>query len=150
MYATPVLLSGVACLVFTQAETNFLNQHYKTILQNLQKLPSLTPHSVTYFLAGSLPLTAQLHIRQLGLFSMICRLPDDPLNSHARNVLTLSKRSSKSWFWQIRDLCLQYCLPHPLHFLDYPPQKQKFRKLVKSRVTDNWEKKQPFYTKMIN
>ena len=47
MYATPVLLSGVASLVLTQAETNLLNLHYKTILQNLQKLPNLTPHSVT-------------------------------------------------------------------------------------------------------
>ena len=72
---------------------------------------------------------------------MICRLPDDPLNSHARNVLTMSKRSSKSWFWQIRDLCLQYSLPHPLHLLQYPPQKVKFRTLVKSRITDHWEVK---------
>ena len=139
MYATPVLLSGVPCLVLTKADTNLLNQHYKNILQNLQKLPSLTPHSVTYFLAGSLPLTAQLHIRQLGLFSMICRLADDPLNYHARNVLTTSKRSSKSWFWQIRDLCLQYSLPHPLHFLECPPNKEHFRKLVNSRITNYWE-----------
>ena len=129
MYATPVLLSGVSCLVLTKAETNLQNQHYKDILQNLQKLPSQTPHSVIYFLAGSLPLTAQLHIRQLGLFSMICRLPADPLNSHARNVLTTSKRSSKSWFWQIRDLCLQYSLPHPLNFLESPSNKEHFRKL---------------------
>ena len=141
MYATPVLLSGVSSLVLTKAETNLLNQHYKDILQNLQKLPALTPHSVTYFLAGSLPLTAQLHIRQLGLFSMICRLADDPLNTHARNVLTMSKRSSKSWFWQIRDLCLQYSLPHPHHFLECPPQKEQFRKLVKARITDHWEVK---------
>ena len=141
MYATPVLLSGVASLVLTKVETNMLNQHYKNVLQNLQKLATQTPHSVTHFLAGSLPLTAQLHLRQLGLFGMICRLPDDPLNIHARNVLTMSKRSCKSGFWQVRDLFLQYNLPHPLQFLDHPPDKEKFRKLVRSRVVDYWEQK---------
>ena len=72
---------------------------------------------------------------------MICRLPDDPLNIHAKNVLTMSKRSSKSWFWQIRDLFLQYKLPHPLQLLEHPPDKEKFKKLVRSRVIDHWEEK---------
>ena len=141
MYATPVLLSGVASLVLTQSETNMLNQHYKNVLQNLQKLPTQTPHSVTHFLAGNLPLTAQLHLRQIVLFSMICRLPDDPLHVHAKNILTMSKRSCKSWFWQIRDLFLKYNLPHPCHLLDHPPDKEKFKRLVRSRVIDHWEEK---------
>ena len=72
---------------------------------------------------------------------MICRLPNDPLNIHAKNILTMSKRSCKSWFWQIRDLFLQYNLPHPLQLLHHPPDKERFRKLVRSRVIDHWEQK---------
>ena len=41
----------------------------------------------------------------------------------------------------MRNLFLQYSLPHPLLFLSNPPQKEVFKKLVKSKVTDYWENK---------
>ena len=72
---------------------------------------------------------------------MIVHLPDDILNKHARNALITLKPSSKSWFSQIRDICLTYNLPHPIQLLDYPPTKEQFRKLAKSRVVDFWEQK---------
>ena len=87
--------------------------------------------SVVYFTAGSLPLTAILHLRQLSLFSMISRLPSDPLNSHAQHVLLTA----------IRHLFLQYGLPHPLDILSNPPSKEAFKKLVKSKIIDFWERK---------
>ena len=77
-------------------------------------------------------------IRQLGIFLMICRLPNSPLNKHARFVLTQVPISSRSWFHTIRDLCLQYNLLHPLTLLDCPPAKEAFKKEVKLRVTDYW------------
>ena len=40
---------------------------------------------------------------------------------------------------QIHEICLRYRLPHPLHILQNPPNKQKFKQLVKSRVLDYWE-----------
>ena len=91
------------------------------------------------FLAGSLPGEAILHTKQLTLFSMICRLPGDPLHTHAHYVLTCSPRSAKSWFQQVRDICLQYSLPHPLELLQHPPSKHSFKTLVKRQVTDYWE-----------
>ena len=49
--------------------------------------------------------------------------------------------TAKSWFVQVRNLLLLYGLPHPLHLLQNPPSKDSFKKLVKSRVLDYWEKK---------
>ena len=92
-------------------------------------------------MSGTLPATAVLHERQLGLFGMVSRLPSDPLNRHARHALTVAKKNSSSWFGNIRDLCLKYGLPHPLTLLDSPLSKAKFRSLIKSKITDFWEQK---------
>ena len=100
-----------------------------------------TPDSLVYFLSGCLPARAEIHLRQLSMFGMVSRLRNDPLNIHARNVLTDSKKTAKSWFTQVRDLSLQYCLPHPLLILDNPPTKESYKKLVKSRILDFWENK---------
>ena len=141
LHGTPVLMSGLASLVLLQTELNSLNQHYKDTIQHLQKLHPKTPSSVIYFLAGTLPATAVLHLRHIGLFGMITRLPNDPLNSLARNALTCLRPSSKSWFWIIRDICVLYSLPHPPHLLSCPLPKEALKKLAKSKVTDYWEVK---------
>ena len=141
MYATPVLLSGLASLVLSESELSLLDSHFKETTQNIQKLLAKTPRAVVYFLAGCLPLRAILHLRQLTLFGMVARLDGDPLLIHARNILSRGKPSSKSWFWQIRDICLQYNLEHPLVILENPPSKEKFKKTIKSHVINYWENK---------
>ena len=141
MYGTPVLFSGLACLVLSKPEVNVIETHFKNTLQNLQKLHQNTPRCVVYFMAGSLPAEAILHLRQLGLFSMITRLQTDPLNVHARYTLTNAPTSAKSWFQQICELYLRYHLPHPLQLLDFPPTKEGFKNLVKLKVLDFWQEK---------
>ena len=105
LYATPVLLSGLASLVLTEAELKVLDTHYKNTVQNLQRLHQNTPRGVIFLLAGCLPCRAVLHCRQLSLLSMVCHLPDDPLHSHARHILASAPPSAKSWFQQVRKLC---------------------------------------------
>ena len=96
IYGNPVLMSGLASLVLSGPEQTLLDHHGKQNYQNLQKLHDKTLDSVVYFLAGCLPASAEIHRRQLSLFGMITRLTSDPLNIHARNVLTEAKSSSKS------------------------------------------------------
>ena len=105
----------------------------------LRLLPS-TPHPVIYFLAGCLPGEALIHLRQLALLGMISRLPESLLHRQALNVYC-SKGSSWSWFHQVRDLCLQYQIPHPLTFLMSPLSKETFKNLVKKQVLRFWEEK---------
>ena len=100
-----------------KSEIGIIDQHYKEILEKIMRLHPRTPRCLVYFLAGSLPGTALLHQKMLGIFGMICRLKDDILHRHAIHVLTVSKPSCKSWFVEIRNLCLQYGLPHPLLLL---------------------------------
>ena len=141
IYGTPVLMSGLGSLVLNSKEVNLIHQHHKNTIRCMQKLPDETPQAVIFFMAGTLPATAILHERMLGLFGMVSRLQKDPLNSHARHALIIAKQNSSSWFANIRDLCAQYSLPHPLHLLDFPLSKAKFKHLIKSKVTDFWEQK---------
>ena len=137
LYCTPVLFSGLASLCPNKAEISIVDKHYQYTIQILQRLHQKTPRSIVFFLAGSLPGEALLHMRQLSLLSMICHLPADPLHQHARYILTVY--SAGSWFHQIRDVCIQYKLPHPLSLLSDPVPKLRFKKLVKLKVTEYWQ-----------
>ena len=141
MYGLPVLLSGLGCLYLLESEKKTLSQHYKETLQNLQKLYPNTPESVVFFLGGSLPFLAHLHMRQLSIFSMICRLPGNILNELAKYVLTCLPDNTKSWFCQMKDVCYQYNLPTPLLLLKNPPSQEEFKAEVKLKVLDYWQRK---------
>ena len=142
VYGFPVLLSGLGSLVLSKAELSIVNSHHKETLQHLLRLLPRTPQAVYYFLAGSLPGEALVHLRQFSLLAMISCLPDSPLYKHALNVFT-ARSAGCSWFHQVRDLCLQYQLPHPLTLLDTPSplSKETFKKLAKKQVTSYWELK---------
>ena len=141
LYGLPVLLSGVGSLYLLQSEIQTLSQHYKKTLEGLQRLYQKTPEPVVFFLGGSLPLPALLHIRQLTLFAMICRKPENILHRIAKYILTCLPDSTKSWFIQIKSLCYQYSLPHPLILLADPPSKQVFSKLIRLNIQDFWQSK---------
>ena len=141
VYAVPVLLSGIASLVLTSSQVNMIDQHYIYTLRNLMKAYHSTPRSFVLFMCGSLPASALLNLRQLSLFSMICRRPGDPLHTRALYSLTCVKPSSKSWFTMIRTVCHMYGLPHPLTLLREPLSKEAFKRMTKSHVISFWEEK---------
>ena len=138
LYGAPVLLNGVASLVLNQKELTVLDSHYLVTIQGLLRLHDRTPRSVVYFLAGTLPIRAVLHQKILSLFRMVCHLHGDPLNEHAKHVLLQTGSCNKSWFVQLRNICLLYGLPHPLQLLDNPPKKEIFKSLVKKMVVRYW------------
>ena len=141
IYAMPVLFSGLGSLVLTKPEVRIVDQHYMNIIRNILKTLPGTPQAFIFFLAGSLPGKALLHLRQLSLFIMIAHLPKDPLYTRALYALTIAPPAWRSWFSQLRDICLLYRLPHPLTILRNPPSKSQLKKLFMSHVIDYWEVK---------
>ena len=107
IYCLPVLLSGLASLLLSKSEVNKLNQCYKTNLTRLMKLCDNTPDCALYFLTGTLPCEAHLHLHQLALFSMICRLKDNIFYELARSSFLGTVNVSHTWFDQIRLLCIE-------------------------------------------
>ena len=102
------------------------------------KLPIDVPEEAIYFLAGSLPFTAHLHLRCLALFGMICNLRNNILFNIAEASLLTAAPSHKSWFTMLRNLCIQYGLPDPLKLLQSPMPPARFKSLCKSKVYDYW------------
>ena len=141
LYAQPVLLKGLGSLVLLKAEVDMIDHHIKVTQEKLLRLHPKTPRCVVSFLAGCLPGTALYHLKLLSIFGMVCRLKESILYQHACQVLIKSKSSSRSWFIGIRNICLQYGLPHPLDLLRSPMSKISFKSMVKKRVISLWEEK---------
>ena len=140
IYGTPVLLSGLGSLVLKKSEQLVISSHHRKTLSNMLGLLPSTPHAVIYFLAGSLPGEALIHLRQLSLLGMVSRLKGSYIHRHAVNVFN-RKISTKSWFHQVRDICLMYQLPHPLVLLTTSSTKEAFKNLCKKHVLNYWELK---------
>ena len=142
LYGCPVLLSGLASLVLNKTELASIDHHYKLSLERLQRLYRGTPASVVYFLAGSLPAGALLHLRQFSILGMISRTgSENILFRHGYQILSGYLTSNHSWFLQVRELCQQYSLPDPLHILENPPKKESFKRQVRQHVLDWWNTK---------
>jgi hypothetical protein len=141
LYASPVMFSGLAALILNTKEQGVIQSHHKLTLSRLQKLPTNTPACVIYFLAGSLPATALLHLRQLCLLGMLARQGEESiLQQVGRQALMYSgKGSHRSWFLQLRTISQQYGLPDPLLTLQSPPTKQSWKSLCKAKVISWWE-----------
>ena len=72
---------------------------------------------------------------------MICSLDDNVLKFLAKDILIQAKSSAKSWIQDVRDLTIQYQLPHPLLLLENSLPKDKFKQLCKQKVLEYWHEK---------
>ena len=140
VYGVSVLLSGLSSLVLSSKEEKLIDQHYKVHIQRLLRLHQATPAPVVFLLAGCLPLQAQLHLRMFSLFGQLCRLRggDNILARQASSIYSSADPSSRSWFWKLRQLCLQYGLPHPATWLTSQPTKLQVKTTAKSAVLQYW------------
>ena len=139
VYGIPVLLSGMGSLVLNKAELTTISIHQQKTVQRLLRLLPNTPCAVLYFLSGCLPGEALIHLKQLSILAMITCLAGTPLHTHAIEVYSTGA-SPNSWFHQVRNLCLQYQLPHPLTLLTPPTplSKDAFKRLAKKQIVSYW------------
>ena len=109
------------------------------MLTRLLKLFDKTTHCFVFLTAGCLPAEALLALRILGLFGMICRLPDNILHKMAEQALLTEDDRSGSWFVQARLLCRKYQLHTAIKLLSLNLLKERLKSLAKSKVVDHWE-----------
>jgi hypothetical protein len=79
-YVLPRMVHGLEATVLTRKQTTQLSAYFKTLLRQLQSLPPNVATCTVFLLIGTLPLSAHLDKRYLGLFGAISRLdPNNPL-----------------------------------------------------------------------
>ena len=108
-------INALKLVLYDTGNSEYFLPRY-SLYMNYWRFFDKTPHSVTAFLAGRLPGTALVHLRLLSNFGMIARNPSSILHKLGLEFFS-HKLASKSWFSQIRDICLLYQLPHPLSFM---------------------------------
>ena len=142
IYGSGVLFSGTASLVLSEKEVSSLSRHYRHTICKLQKLPITAPSCVIFFLAGSLPAVAILHLRILSLFGMIARSdPSSVLQQIGRKELLSEHCNKYSWFQKVRAITQLYLLSDPLLLLQNPPTKESWKKTCRAKILDYWELK---------
>lgn len=144
IYGSGILFSGVASLVLSEREISAISRHYRHVICRMQKLPLTTPRCVVFFLAGTLPAVAIIHLRMLSLLGMIARSEATSiLQKIGRSSLlnTSNNRNKYSWFFRVRLVAYQYSLPDPLLVLQEPMEKAKWKSLCRSKVISYWEQK---------
>ena len=134
VHVLPVLISCLSSLVLKESDIYLISQQHKKTIKNLQKLYDKTPDPIIFFLSGTLPGKAVLHLRQFSLLSMISHLQDNPLHQHLVRVLATAKQGASSWVLNLRDTSLVYGLSHPLQILQNPMPKSKFKAMIKRAV----------------
>ena len=127
-------------MYLSRKEIELINTQHNNNVRNIQRLFKGTPRSFYLLTGGSLPGIGLLHQRQLSLFGMICRLPDsNPLFIHASFYFNNSL-SYKSWFKQVDELTKLYKLPTCIELLNLKLDKESFKKQVKLRLADHWQR----------
>ena len=138
--SAPRLYSGLATLLLSPSEVSSLHAYQKVTLERLQRLYPRTPSNKVYFLSGTLPAPAILHMKQLGLLLMITMLgPNNILWKHGIHMLHHSVK--ESWFTQVRNLAIQYFLQDTLLTLVFPPSsKSSWKTQVRTAITAYWHR----------
>jgi hypothetical protein len=59
----------------------------------------------------------------------------------AVQILSSPSNYQNSWFHQLRDICKNYSIPHPLQLLSDPPSSSSFKNTCKKKFLDFWNRK---------
>jgi hypothetical protein len=141
-YVIPRMLYGLEAVTLTQKQINTLEIAYRTMLRQLQALPSKTATEAIYLLMGMYPIEAVLHQRTLSLFGAIARLDNDSfLKTLACRQLSLREVTSKSWFQYVLAVARKYGLDHFIHYSVqvYIP-KSDWNRAVLEPIKDFWSR----------
>ena len=137
VYVTPVLLHSLEALILSDSDYKSLEQFYRTLLRQVQHLPSNCANPAVYLLLGCIPIEGQIHIRMLTFFCSVLRRPSIGRQVIERQ-LAVKNVKSHSWTVQIRNILAMYNLPSAYQLLNNPPTKNGWKCAVEKAVCDHW------------
>ena len=100
------MLSGMSTSVFSRSELDIDPKNQISFLTDLMKLHDNTLESYLHLMSGILCAQALIHMQVLGLFCMICRIPENILYKMAEISMLTKVKKSKSWFVYVCHICV--------------------------------------------
>ena len=138
IYVTPVLLHSLEALILSEKDYKMLDQFYRTLLRQIQHLPTNSAIPSIYLLLGCIPIEGQLHIRMLTFFCNILRRTSSVERQVVERQLALKGSDTNSWTKQIKEILWMYGLPSAYQLLKDPPRKKVWKKAVDDAVGGHW------------
>ncbi len=137
-YVLPRLLYGLEVLYINNSDMNSLKRFHHNSLRLFQSLPQRTAVCALHLLLGALPISGEIHRRQLSFLYLV-------LNCDNRSIRELVQRQSimqidnrKSFFSRISETLSLYNLPKLDELCNHLPKKYQWKKMVNKHVNQYW------------
>ena len=138
-YIQPVLTYGLEILQPGPSNMTKLEKFQKSLLKKVLSLPPNTPDPAIYIISGVLPIEASIDTKCLTLFNNICRQDDKSVEKQlAYRQLHIELDSSSSWYVITKKLLYKYGFSDIFQFLDNPPSKYEWKKLIQKKTDSYW------------
>ncbi|CAC5405005.1 unnamed protein product [Mytilus coruscus] len=141
-YVMPILTYGLEILLPKGSNFDTIHQFHKKIIKQILSLSQQIADPAIYILSGMLSIEAEIHLKALTLFGNITRANKTSVECRlAERQLQLKSHSSKSWFIEIKKICLKYNLPDCQKFLINPLGKFQWKNLITRKIYTYWSEK---------
>ena len=140
-YILPRLLYGLDAMITSDTDISSIEKYYRTLLRQIQHLPTNTANEAIYLLVGALPVEAHLDIRILSLFNRVASLKHSKEWEIVRRQLAMKDMTSHSWVVHVRKILSKYSLPSAFEMFHNPMKKEEFKMKIKEHIRSLWEKK---------
>ena len=106
-------------------------------------LPDCTPTAGVYLCIDILPASAQRDIEILRLIGQlaVCDEEKQSVRAVIENTLTFYGINFSGWSGLVRRTCMQYNLPDPLQYLQYPWRPDRWSSHCCTVISDFWDEK---------
>ena len=139
IYILPVLLYGLEIILLNKSQLDRLELYQKKLLKQVLSVPVNTPDAAVYILTGLLPIEAQIHKKILIFFNNVCNQSRDSIEKRlAIRQTTVKILKSNSWFIDVKKLLWKYDLDDADVYLNDPPSKQEWKKLISKNLNCYW------------
>ncbi|CAG2205883.1 unnamed protein product [Mytilus edulis] len=125
-YILPILTYGLEILLPKGKILNNISIQYKKWIKQILSLNSNVADSAVYTLSGLLNIEAEIHVKAINLFGNISRAKCTDLIETERQ-LRIKPHNSRSWFIEVKELCLKYEINDLYAYLNNPLSKFQWK-----------------------
>lgn len=137
-YVLPRLLYGLEVLNISSSHMDSLKRFHHNSLRMFQSLPQRTAICALHLLLGALPISGELHRRQLSFLYLVLSSDNISIQElvHRQSAVNIDNR--KSFFSRVSETLLLYQLPSLDELCECLPSKYQWKKMVTKQINQHW------------
>ncbi|MES9903493.1 MAG: reverse transcriptase domain-containing protein [Sedimenticola sp.] len=137
-YVLPRLLFGLEVLQLTNPDLDSLKRFHHNSLRMFQSLPQRTAIGALHLLLGALPISAELHRRQLSFLYLVLSCDNIAIQDLVTRQIAVNLNNAGSFFCRVSYTLTLYQLPSLTELNDQLPTKFVWKTLVSKHIHAYW------------